>query len=247
MPDPRLKPTDRVSADAQWGSLGNQWNNQIGQSGELLRPGDRAELVRIIGEDQLAKYVTVSCDLSPVIPIPEAFVPQVPDLNAQYILPPVKGIVQWGNGGVICEAEFDFSNSTVISVAASSVRVVAELERQSPDEELRPPVRVKAHVDYLPRASHAAQRTILSPEIGPGETTVFPLAVPKYAKRVRVTRYPGQAIGFLLISPVDGPVATAITDGPIDLPVPDSARFWAALNLDDVNPTVVFAVFDLWI
>lgn len=144
---------------------------------------------RAIG-DSAASVLTVSCSL------------ELANDSARARPPRVVGLVEWGTDGHQCAAHFDWVQGTVLQVACSSVRVIAELTETmvvDPDISIDYPedavVRVGAVVGYMPASrvplTYTQQLRLADNGQGAGIGLV---PVPPFARELRVYG-PNQAPG----------------------------------------------------
>lgn len=136
---------------------------------------------RAVG-DSAASVLTVSCSL------------ELSNESARARPPRVVGLVEWGTDGHQCSALFDWVQGTVLQVACSSVRVIAELAETmvvNPEIPIDYPqeavVRVGAVVGYMPasRVPLTYTQQLRLEDNGSGDGIGL-VPVPTFARELRV-------------------------------------------------------------
>lgn len=234
----RLEEAERLSNDVRMGILGDWWKRKNrGRSFELLEPNSNpVDLVEVIGDDQLARQVTVTCGLRQL---------EAVDATTINNIPAVVGLLRWGNDGHQTEAEIDFVDGTQITVEGSYVRLSAMIDRDAPGNgDPMPGVLAGAHIGYETPAVGPVTRTryfVLD------ENPTRTLPIPPFANEVHVYRAgnPGSVLVELL-DRSGAVIADTSTNGPIEFRLPNDARFVRVTNLE-VLGAVGRLVFPLWL
>lgn len=242
MADPRPPLPTEFSAETEHALLGEYFaRKNRGRSEELSIARD-VTLIDCVGNDELATAFQISCELAQVRPFQDGEQPEGTNQT-----PPVVGLLEWGTDGATVSAEFDFANGTILSVAASSVRLRARFDNPPEGVPADFAIVARAQIGYFTKPSGPATRTLRA-TVANGAQIAFP--VPKFARRVRVVRSPLASTTVELFS-VFPAFASIALDGPsvapeIQLPIPNDARVVVISN-NSGAPAEYRAIFDLWI
>jgi hypothetical protein len=223
------------------GNLGNEYQRKNRGRYQAIMTGQGAvRLVDVVGDDQLATQTTITCSL-------ESAAGSRADNASASDLPEVLGVIHWGTDGAAHTAEFDWLRGTVLTVAASSIRVDVQIEH---DPAELGSVLARASIGYMPRPGRGPQRTF-GATLDPAALALYP--IPAFAARVIALRAAadpadppslGALIGLTWLDGSGAPIGIVITVGAASMPIPNGAVSLQVTNASTVAQTHR-AIFEL--